>query len=102
MLSSQFSPGPSETQRFMPESRRITNLLKVVNLMRGLFIGSIVIFLNLASLLGSLNQWCIVNFGNQDYLKTMRLVIPGVTLTALGVQAVLSSFFLSILGISRR
>ena len=30
------------------------------------------------------------------------LVIPGVTLTALGFQTVLSSFFLSILGLHRR
>jgi hypothetical protein len=32
----------------------------------------------------------------------MRWVIPGVTLTALGFQTVLSSFFFSILGLRRR
>jgi hypothetical protein len=29
-------------------------------------------------------------------------VIPGVTLTTLGVQTILSSFFLSVLGLRRR
>ena len=32
----------------------------------------------------------------------MRLVVPGVTLVALGVQTVLSSFLVSFLGIARR
>jgi hypothetical protein len=32
----------------------------------------------------------------------MRWVIPGVTLTTLGFQTVLSGFFLSILGLRRR
>jgi hypothetical protein len=43
-----------------------------------------------------------VHFGHLDYAKTMRLVIPGVTLTALGFQTVLASFFISILGMRRR
>jgi hypothetical protein len=32
----------------------------------------------------------------------MRWVIPGATLTALGFQTVLSSFFVSVLGMKRR
>jgi hypothetical protein len=32
----------------------------------------------------------------------MRLVVPGITLTALGFQTILSSFFVSIMGMSRR
>jgi hypothetical protein len=32
----------------------------------------------------------------------MRLVVPGATLTALGFQTVLSSFFMSVLGLRRR
>ena len=32
----------------------------------------------------------------------MRLVVPGVTLTALGFQTVLSSFFISVLAMRRR
>ena len=54
-------------------------------------------------LLGSaVNQWRLAAFGALDYGYTMRWVIPGVTLTALGFQTVLSSFFLSVLGLRRR
>ena len=45
---------------------------------------------------------CAVGFGNLDYPTTMRWVIPGATLTALGFQTLLSSFFVSILGMRRR
>ncbi len=42
------------------------------------------------------------DFGRLDYTDTMRLVIPGVTLTALGFETLLSSFFISILAVARR
>ena len=42
------------------------------------------------------------DFGPLDYSQTMRWVIPGTLLVTLGVQAVLSSFFFSILGLKRR
>ncbi len=48
------------------------------------------------------NQWRMLDFGHLDYPHTMRLVIPGATLTALGFQTMLSSFFVSILGMHRR
>ena len=47
-------------------------------------------------------HWYNLNFGNLDYAQTMRWVIPGMLLTALGVQTVLSSFFISILGMKRK
>jgi hypothetical protein len=56
----------------------------------------------LALLLGAVEQWRATGFGNLDYAHTMRWVIPGVTLTALGFQTCLSSFFLGILGLRRR
>ena len=53
-------------------------------------------------LLASVNQWRLTDFGNLDYPHTMRWVIPGVTLTFLGFQTVLNSFFGSILGMRRK
>ena len=50
----------------------------------------------------AVGQWSDVGFGDLDYARTMRLVIPGVTLVALGFQTVLSSFLVSLLGIARR
>ena len=53
-------------------------------------------------LLSAVRQWAEAAFGPLDYATTMRWVVPGVTLTALGFQTVLSSFFMSILGMNRR
>jgi hypothetical protein len=53
-------------------------------------------------LLVAVNEWRLKDFGDLDYVRTMRWVIPGATLTTLGFQTILSSFFLSILGLRRR
>jgi hypothetical protein len=42
------------------------------------------------------------DFGNLDYARTMRLVVPGATLTALGFQTFLSAFLLSFLDLQHR
>jgi hypothetical protein len=63
---------------------------------------AVVLLIGFAQLAAAVNQWRLSDFGHLDYAQTMRLVIPGVTLTALGFQTVLSSFFVSILGLHRR
>jgi hypothetical protein len=53
-------------------------------------------------LLAAVWQSWLTGFGHLDYARTMRLVVPGATLVALGFQTVFSSFFVSILGIRRK
>jgi hypothetical protein len=48
------------------------------------------------------HHWQEAHYGTLDYARTMRLVIPGTTLAALGYQTVLGSFFVSLLGMQRR
>jgi hypothetical protein len=50
----------------------------------------------------AVNEWRLHDFGGLDYAYTMRFVIPGVTLTALGFQTILSGFFVSIMGMRRK
>jgi hypothetical protein len=47
-------------------------------------------------------QWWQAGLGPLDSPRTMRLAIPGATLTALGLQTMLASFFGNILGLRRR
>ena len=47
-------------------------------------------------------MWQQTGFGRLDYAQTMRVVIPGTALIALGVQTVLFAFLASILCIPRR
>ncbi len=90
------------TERLLPEDPRLTKLGRVINLERGLLAGATAMLAGFALLAGAISQWWAVNFGPLDYGHTMRWVIPGVTLTTLGFQTVLSSFFLSVLGMKRR
>jgi len=48
------------------------------------------------------SYWQSHHFGALDPEKTLRIVIPGFVAVTLGIQVVLSSFFMSILGMGRR
>ncbi len=82
----------------MPEDTRLTRLYRYFNLESGLVAGVLGLVVGLTLLGVAVLRWYDRDFGALDYTRTMRMVIPGVTLTALGVQIMLSSFFLSILG----
>ena len=86
----------------LPKDPRIDRFFKVIYLERGLAIGALAFLAGLVLLGAAVWQWKSAHFGRLDYAVTMRWVIPGATLTALGFQTVLSSFFVSILGMKRR
>ncbi len=46
--------------------------------------------------------WRDAGWGSLDYSETMRWMIPGTLLLALGAETILASFFLSVLGLKRR
>lgn len=90
------------SEGLLPEDPRMNRFFEIVNLERGLVLSSIALFAGLGLLLMAINQWRLSHFGSLDYAQTMRLVVPGATLVALGFQTILSSFFVSILGTRRR
>ena len=73
-----------------------------LNLERGLAVGAAALLAGMALLISAVNQWRLVDFGHLDYPVTMRSVIPGALLTVFGVQTILFSFFVSLLGMARR
>jgi glycosyltransferase involved in cell wall biosynthesis len=86
----------------LPEDPRISRFFELVNLEKGLLVSFLALLIGLILLGWAVNQWRLADFGPLDYAHTMRLVIPGATLTALGWQTLFSSFFVSILGMRRR
>ncbi len=90
------------SEGLLPANRRMMRFYELVNLEKGLLVGLGAFLFGLALLLAAVNQWRLQDFGPLDYAHTMRFVIPGVTLTALGFQTILSGFFISILGMHRR
>jgi hypothetical protein len=102
VLFAIFSKTFAINEGLMPPSRRVDQFYSVMNLERGLVLGVSAFVVGVILLLGAINQWRAEGFGRLDYAHTMRSVIPGVTLTALGFQTILSSFFVSILGMPKR
>ena len=86
----------------MPLSEVTRRVYRRVSLEQGLIAGAVAMVSGIGLLLGAVAQWKARNFGDLDYAVTMRWVVPGVTLTALGFQTILSSFFLSLLAMRRR
>ncbi len=89
------------SEGLMPEDPLMTRFYRVATLERGLIAASVALLVGCGLLLAAVNQWRLVSFGNLDYARTMRLVVPGVTMTALAFQTILSSFFASVLGMRR-
>jgi hypothetical protein len=90
------------SERLLPQDPRVNRFFKVFSLELGLVLGSASFVLGLALLSVTVVQWWKGGFGALDYPRTMRFVIPGMTLAALGFQTVLFSFFTSILGMRRK
>jgi hypothetical protein len=102
MLFSLFAKTFAVTEGLLPPDERLEQFYETLNMEKGLIGGAVALVLGLALLIGAVGQWSGRGFGNLDYAYTMRWVIPGSTLTALGFQTMLSSFFVSILGLRRR
>ncbi len=90
------------TEGLLPDDTRFGGIMKVMNLERCLIGGTVVFLAGMGLLTAATGAWWKVGFGELDYAKTMRWVIPGVTLAALGFQTVFASFFVSILRMGRR
>jgi glycosyltransferase involved in cell wall biosynthesis len=102
ILFAIFARSVAANDGLLPESLRLNGLFRIMNLERGLVIGALGLLAGIALLLVAVNQWRLAHFGRLDYAHTMRVVIPGVLLTALGVQTILSSFFVSVLRMGRK
>jgi glycosyltransferase involved in cell wall biosynthesis len=90
------------SEGLLPEDERLNKLFRYLNLERGLLVGTIVAVAGLVCSVYAVSDWGAHSFGNLNPTITLRMVIPAVLLLALGCQIILSSFFLSVLGLRRR
>ena len=88
-------------EKLLPADPRMMRVFRYINLEVGLIVGAGAMIVGGGLLAAAVNLWRVARFGPLDYAVTMRLVVPGVTLTTLGFQTVLSSFFMSVLGMKR-
>jgi len=86
----------------LPRDPRFDKLFRIFTLEMGLLIGFVLIAVGLAGSVWAVSDWGAHSFGELDPTETLRIVIPASLALVLGCQIVLSSFFLSVLGLSRR
>jgi hypothetical protein len=90
------------SEGILPSDPRFERLFRFVTLEGGLAAGAILIALGLAGSIHALKIWNDLSFGGMEPTRTLRMIIPSVLSVVLGCQTVLSSFFLSVLGLRRR
>jgi hypothetical protein len=89
------------TEGFLPAQTSLERMLNRVNLEVGLLAGVALVLGGVALAIIALAIWGGNGFNELNYKETLRIVIPSSTMLMLGVQTILGSFFLSILGIQR-
>lgn len=85
----------------LPEDPRIRRLVNAPSLELGIITGLTLILCGLAASAYAVGLWGSASFGPLDTRVSLRVVIPAVTALILGVQIVMSSFFISVLGLRR-
>lgn len=91
----------ARVEGFIPEARRLVLLPKSFTLERGLIAAAAIALAGVVLVATPTAQWALGGFGDLAYARTMRWVIPGVTLLAAGAQGALASLFLGILKMRR-
>ena len=83
--------------KLVPRDERVEQMLRILNLERGLLCGFILVILGVIGALYAVMIWGTAEFGPLNQAEVLRVVIPSLTGMAVGFQLMLSSFFISVL-----
>jgi glycosyltransferase involved in cell wall biosynthesis len=86
----------------LPPDPKLFAAFDYITLEVGLAVGGGMFLAGLVGGVAAVADWGSRGFGDLEASRALRLVIPSVTLMILGAQGVMSSFFLSVLGLRRR
>jgi hypothetical protein len=99
ILFAAFARIYATTEGFLPARQWLEDLTQRITLEAGALAGLALVGGGMLLTAIALLIWGGTGFGALHYRETLRIVIPASTMLVLGVQTILSSFFLSILGI---
>ena len=86
----------------LPKDNKIERLQSCISLEVLLILGIITIMAGSGFILYSVFLWSQVQFGDLVPEKMMRILVPAVTMTTVGIQIVITAFFKSILALKTR
>lgn len=99
---SVFARAFAASEGLLPPNKSMEKTFRVVTLEVGLAVGLVLFLSGLGLSIYAIAFWGGKSFGTLSTSSTIRLVIPAATFMIIGLETVLASFFLSILGINRR
>jgi len=86
----------------LPADTRLDKVFTVFRLETGIICGTLLLGAGAALTAAAVRQWQLHAFGEIDPEMVLRQVVPAVLALALGSQTILSSFFISVLGLKIR
>lgn len=87
------------THNLLPKSNRYEAIFKFISLEKGIIIGFLFTISGIILSIYGFSIWSKENFGALNVTKTLRIIIPAVSIIVIGIQIILFSFFFSILGL---
>ncbi len=92
----------ASSEGLLPEDPRFAIVFRYITLEVGLIAGCLLALGGVVGSLYAVGFWSEHAFGALDTSRTLRFIIPSVAALILGGQVILSSLFLSVLGLKRR
>ena len=86
----------------LPDDPKLTRVLKIFTLEKGIVVGLLVLLGGIFLLAQSVWIWRMNHYGLLDPSENLRRLIPAATLVVLGIQGIFSSFFMSTLGLKTK
>jgi len=90
------------SEGLLPPDPRFDKWFKYLTLEMGVFLGSLLFAVGFADAIYSLWHWAQMDFGPLSPSSSVRLSLPAAVAMMLGIETILTSFFLSLLGMRRR
>ena len=90
------------SEGLLPADKRLDRLFNYITLETGLVVGVLLVVAGFGMSVYAVSSWGAHSFGALEPGRILRIVIPSVTALMLGFEVILSSFFLSVLGMKRK
>lgn len=81
----------------LPMGDKFRSFRRVATLESSLMFGAVLVIAGMIGIVAAVVDWEARDFGELDYSSLMRLIVPSITLLAVGVQIVMGAFLSSVL-----